>query len=434
MGTRRGMVRIQVDDDRGGEESKKQEENFYTRVYDDAVAKKQPLDNTIIEQTCEVGGGRVDSLGRVMGGAGEGAASHHAAYTASLRAIHHQRQEAHQRYNTLVNTILTHETDLKAQEERKEEGEKLLQREREESAGLEEEVDRLQNLIHSTRSSTAATTAKVATYSTYREYVERSVSTFGSEATTVEGVCGRFRDLLNLRLQLLLKVHLALTQLHQARRQLLLFVQSEKEREGEALLKLYRERADGWTSSRSLGEMEARLAALQTTSTHTHTQLTRVRLALVNIYSVARSYQRSLPPLGQRSPTSLVLKRLHNFLLDAMTVTTTARAALQPASLRPSAPSVAKATRRDNMPPKSPPKDATRGTSAKKEAQTNKSEATEESQAKDEDKEKKSSKVALKREPSKKKIQVEYKANASKQQDTKETTSVLPKEEQESKD
>lgn len=58
-----------------------------------------------------------------------------------------------------------------------------------------------------------------------QEYVERSVSTFGSEATTVGGVCGRFRDLLNLRLQLLLKVHLALSQLHQARRQLLLFVQ-----------------------------------------------------------------------------------------------------------------------------------------------------------------------------------------------------------------
>lgn len=113
-------------------------------------------------------------------------------------------------------------------------------------------------------------------------------------------------------------------------------MQGEKEREGEALLQLYRERASGWASSRRLGEMEARLAALQTTSTHTHTHLTRVRLAIVNIYSVARAYQRSLPPLGPRASTSIVLKRLHNFLLDAITVTTTARGALEPASLRPS--------------------------------------------------------------------------------------------------
>lgn len=119
-------------------------------------------------------------------------------------------------------------------------------------------------------------------------------------------------------------------------------MQSEKEREGEALLKLYRERAGSWTTSRNLSEMEARLAALQTASTHTHTHLTRVRLALVNIYSVARAYQHSLSALGPKAATSTVLKRLHNFLVDAMTVTTTARAATHPASLRPSASSVAK--------------------------------------------------------------------------------------------
>lgn len=58
-----------------------------------------------------------------------------------------------------------------------------------------------------------------------QEYVERSVAIFGSEAATVEGVCGRFRDLLTLRLQLLLKVNLALRQLHHARKELLVFVQ-----------------------------------------------------------------------------------------------------------------------------------------------------------------------------------------------------------------
>ena len=115
-----------------------------------------------------------------------------------------------------------------------------------------------------------------------------------------------------------------------------------------ALLKLYRERAASWTSSRNLSEMEARLAALQTASTHTHTHLTRVRLALVNIYSVARAYQHSLPSLGPKAATSTVLKRLHNFLLDAMTVTTTARAATHPASLRPSATSLAKPVRKSS--------------------------------------------------------------------------------------
>ncbi|XP_071541775.1 uncharacterized protein [Panulirus ornatus] len=361
MGSKRSD-RIKEDDEE--EEDRKQSENFYTRVYDDAVAKKTHLDNKIIEQTCEVGGGRVESLARVFSSGGEGAASHHAAYNASLAAIHQQRQRAHCRYAALVQNILTHESDLKAQEERREEGARLLQRQQEEAGIQEEKVQRLQELIHVTRRATASTTAKVATYSTYREYVERSVATFGKEASTVEGVCGRFRDLLTLRLQLQLKVNHALLQLHQARRQLQVFVQSEKEREGEALLQLYRERSAGWTSSRSLGEMEARLAALQTASTHTHTHLTRVRLALVNIYSVARAYQRSLPPLGPRAATSAVLRRLHNFLLDAMTVTAAARSAIQPASLRPSADSLTKPVRRENAPSKPPHKDSVRKDSA----------------------------------------------------------------------
>ncbi|KAG7172096.1 hypothetical protein Hamer_G001093 [Homarus americanus] len=257
---------------------------------------------------------------------------------------------------------------LQAQEARREDGEKLLKRQEEEEDTQEQEVERLQQLIHTTRRTTAATTAKVATYSTYKEYVERSVATFGKETATVTGVCGRFRDLLTLRLELLLRVNHAFHQLHQARRQLLVFVQSEKEREGQALLQLYRERSTGWTSSRSLGEMEARLAALQTASTHTHTHLTRVRLALVNIYSVARAYQRSLPPLGPRAATSTVLKRLHNFLLDAITVTNAARTAVQPASLRPSAPSHIKPNRRETTPGKPP----AQRDSAKKDTPTSK--------------------------------------------------------------
>ncbi|XP_045120153.1 uncharacterized protein LOC123509711 [Portunus trituberculatus] len=377
-------VRILVEEKRNGNDVKskndedegkdnKKHDNFYMRVYDDAVAKKTAIDNTIIEQTCEVGDGRVGSLARVMGGPGQGAASHHAAHASALQTIHHQRQHAHKRYSSLVNAILSHEKDIKAQEERKRESELLLEREAAECGLQQEEVARLQRLIHATSSITAATTAKVATYSTYKEYVERSVVTFGSEAATVEGVCGRFRDLLTLRLQLLLKVNLAFRQLHHARRELLVFVQSEKEREGEALLKLYRERAASWTSSRNLSEMEARLAALQTASTHTHTHLTRVRLALVNIYSVARAYQHSLPPLGPKAATGTVLKRLHNFLLDAMTVTTTARAATHPASLRPSASSIPAG--RGSAPPKKDAKDSKDTQSGKTEAEEGKGSA-----------------------------------------------------------
>ncbi|XP_066987660.1 uncharacterized protein [Macrobrachium rosenbergii] len=327
-----------------GAGDQKEAETFYTRVYDDAVAKKTPVDNAIIEQTCEVGGGRVESLGRVFdsGGEGDPAASHHAAYTASLATIHKQRRKAQHRYATLVANILTHEPDLRAQEERRREGALIQERQKLESDILEERIQYLQERIFSTRKDTAATNEKVTTYLTYKEYVENSVQTFGNEAATVEGVCGRFRDLLTLRLQLLLKVNHARLQLQQSRRQLLMFVQSEKEREGQALLELYRARSAGWASSRRLGEMEARLAALQAASTHTHTHLTRVRLALANIYSVARSYQRSLPPLGSKAPSSAVLERLHNFLLDAITVTTAARNATQPDSMRPSAPSLNK--------------------------------------------------------------------------------------------
>ena len=53
-------VRIRVDDKKNGndvrsksdedeEEDKKKHANFYMRVYDDAVAKKTAIDNTIIE-------------------------------------------------------------------------------------------------------------------------------------------------------------------------------------------------------------------------------------------------------------------------------------------------------------------------------------------------------------------------------------------------
>lgn len=46
MGSKRSdRIRVDGEDD----EDRKQSENFYTRVYDDAVAKKTPLDNTIIE-------------------------------------------------------------------------------------------------------------------------------------------------------------------------------------------------------------------------------------------------------------------------------------------------------------------------------------------------------------------------------------------------
>lgn len=63
-------------------------------------------------QTCEVGGGRLESLARVYSSGGDGPASHHAAYAASLSAIHQQRQRAQRRYAELVSNILKHEPDL----------------------------------------------------------------------------------------------------------------------------------------------------------------------------------------------------------------------------------------------------------------------------------------------------------------------------------
>lgn len=54
----------------------------------------------------------MDSLARVMGGAGQGEASHHAAHATALQVIHHQRLDAQQRYSTLISAILSHEKDL----------------------------------------------------------------------------------------------------------------------------------------------------------------------------------------------------------------------------------------------------------------------------------------------------------------------------------
>ena len=53
------------------------------------------------------------SLARVMGGEGQGTASHHAAHASTLQTIHQQRIHAHKRYSSLVDTILSHEKDIK---------------------------------------------------------------------------------------------------------------------------------------------------------------------------------------------------------------------------------------------------------------------------------------------------------------------------------
>lgn len=46
MGSKKSGVRIQEDDRRKEE---KHRETFYTRVYDDAIANKTPIDTTILE-------------------------------------------------------------------------------------------------------------------------------------------------------------------------------------------------------------------------------------------------------------------------------------------------------------------------------------------------------------------------------------------------
>lgn len=42
-------VKVNKGEENDKDEKKKQEDNFYMRVYDDAVAKKTAIDNTIIE-------------------------------------------------------------------------------------------------------------------------------------------------------------------------------------------------------------------------------------------------------------------------------------------------------------------------------------------------------------------------------------------------
>ncbi|XP_076039332.1 uncharacterized protein LOC143024416 [Oratosquilla oratoria] len=111
--------------------------------------------------------------------------------------------------------------------------------------------------------------------------------------------------------------------------------QREKEQEGCALLDLYKLRATRWQARREMEEAESKMAVVQAVTSSTHAHLTRLRLALSNLYSVARTYQRSLPPLGLDPNPSLVLSRLYNFLQDAITVTQCAAQVTSPASSRP---------------------------------------------------------------------------------------------------
>ena len=58
-----------------------------------------------------------------------------------------------------------------------------------------------------------------------QDYVQKGVNHWGAEANTVEAVCGRFRDLLTLRQQLLQKLHQELQVLHKVRGNRLTVVQ-----------------------------------------------------------------------------------------------------------------------------------------------------------------------------------------------------------------
>ncbi|CAL4117264.1 unnamed protein product, partial [Meganyctiphanes norvegica] len=206
------------------QDPRKPKDSLYQKVYDDTKKYGSDLDHMIVERVCDTGLAEAESMGRVYGGEVEGNTTH-ASYTRSLQELQQQRQESQKRYQELVANLLSHEPDLQAQEERRAEGSSILERQSREAAVQQERIERLQRQIQATRQATQDTSNRVSSCSTYKEYVERSVSVWGTEAQSVEDVCGRFRDLLTLRLQLLLKVKIALNLLQKARKNQLQVVQ-----------------------------------------------------------------------------------------------------------------------------------------------------------------------------------------------------------------
>lgn len=170
-------------------------------------------------------------------------------------------------------------------------------------------------------------------------------------------------------------------------------MQDEQTLEGKALLRLYSSRAQGLESSRRVQQAEGQVAVLQAASCSCSSQLSKLHVALSNMYNIARSYQRSLPPppslnvhsmtiskvqktsIGKQqgpfqkknvgdtarhkaavssdsnsgssdsgssgcSTASKLLESLHNFLQDASTAVTMAQEEQRPDSTRPTLGSI----------------------------------------------------------------------------------------------
>lgn len=116
--------------------------------------------------------------------------------------------------------------------------------------------------------------------------------------------------------------------------------QKEKVEEGKALIQVYQYRTSLWESLREVETAEAQLRSLRNQSAKIATNLTRVRLALANMYSVARRFQSSLPDIQPDTEPTIILKRLHNFILDATQVIWIAQQEGDPSSLKPDKGSV----------------------------------------------------------------------------------------------
>ncbi|KAF2359442.1 hypothetical protein FHG87_009803 [Trinorchestia longiramus] len=190
--------------------------------------------------------------------------------------------------------------------------------------------------------------SSVQNYTAYKEHVMAARKLWQCDAAGGPGdfLTSHFRDHLMLRYELLVKIYDATEYLRALKQRFSEAQQREEQREEQELTQLHQTSSAERESDRQLQEAESQLMQLQAVSTKLSSQLTQVRMAITNMYSIARRFRKSIPPLQilQSKPEhrtngeeniDKMLELLKHFLEDTQTAVALAGADITPDSAKP---------------------------------------------------------------------------------------------------
>ncbi|KAL7640394.1 UNVERIFIED_CONTAM: hypothetical protein RMT77_008667 [Armadillidium vulgare] len=296
----------------------KTEKDLYLNLFSKTIDGKGPaIDHSLLQQKCEFETEVSLNAELIHGEEMTESVLMPSVTSNKTELIERHLAETQAKHKLFYKKLLDKEHLLQLQEERRKECEIL--RENLASKSEEKEIE-LKNLLQKgfdVQNDTKKIKTFVEASKIYKDYVERNIPLWEKEAKGVHDICGRFRDLLTLRFQLFIKVIETFQSLKNTRIKHQEMIKKEESEEGRSLLEVYRYKESLQKTNQSIEHAEAELKALRNDSLKVVTDLTRVRLALTNMYNVACRFQSALPPLHNGMEPIEILEHLHNFIIDA---------------------------------------------------------------------------------------------------------------------